>query len=449
MVDEIKCRKDINETYGKKVEFCNGICSSSTDGSTRIWWLCCNRRVIQKDEKVPYFCKRWHSNQKQKDGINIEIRGTSVNYYYENRVLEPDQDRKLSFDPIHKIIYDNSKFSRPVVDLIGDYASGIQVASTKHAFAVIWEDGTLSTWTERRVTNYRDFKNVILDEAVLDEIRVDRIYSNRRCFVAKLMNGSFVSWGFFDTERPHIPIEEIQEQLVDVEKIYSNDSAFVAKLSNGSVVAWGEESSGGKIPKDKQKQLVDVEEIYSNDSAFVAKLSNGSVVAWGEESSGGKIPGDKQKQLVNVETIYSFIRLGFVAKLSNGSVVAWGNHRIEIPTDKQTKLVKVEEICWNYRNYSPVFAAKLVNGSVVGWGADDFEIPEDKQKQLVDVAEIYSNQSAFIAKLINGKVVCWTEWGPNCRFDEHKLAGVTEIYSDKDRHFVIRLDTGSALMLCD
>ena len=83
--------------------------------------------------------------------------------------------------------------------------------------------------------------------------------------------------------------------------------------------------------------------------------------------------------------IYSFEQLGFVAKLKNDSSVAWGNHKIEIPRDKQEKLVVVEKIYWYLCSYSPAFAVKLVNGSLVVWGDNKFEISADKQKQLIDV----------------------------------------------------------------
>ena len=441
--EELDCRQCDSEPLMKNLEYCNGICSSS-EGPTTTWWLCNNRRTIQKDEKEPYFCKRWHSGQKRKDGVHIHMTSTSVKYYYNNNILEPDKDRKLTFtDPMYKEIYDNTEIPTTVVNLIRDYATPeIRVFSTQYAVAVVWEDGTLTTW-DKKHTIRLGFENVILDEAILSGIqRVDIIYSNNTCFVAKLMNGSFVSWGFH--ERTHIPIESIQEKLVDVEKIYSNDNAFVAKLRNGSVVAWGEPISGGQIPEDTQNKLVNVEEIYSNDLAFVAKLKNGSVVAWGHITCGGTIPENTQTLLVDVETVFSFDGLGFVAKLKDGSVVAWGNQKIDIPEDKQKLLVHVEKIYWNFFRPDPAFAVKLVNGSLVVWGDNEFEISADKQTQLVDVEEIYSNESAFVAKLKDGTII---SWGTNFQFDDNKLVGVTNIYSDNSEQFVIKLDDGSALQM--
>eukprot|EP00435_Cladocopium_sp_Y103_P074845 s178_g51.t1 len=87
-----------------------------------------------------------------------------------------------------------------------------------------------------------------------------------------------------------------------VTHIAATTSAFAAILVDGSVVTWGYFEEGGDA-SEVQNQLQNVVEIEGNGYAFAARLVNGSVVSWGEQII-GRDGSCGQHQLQSVQKNY-------------------------------------------------------------------------------------------------------------------------------------------------
>lgn len=198
-----------------------------------------------------------------------------------------------------------------------------KVVATYAHFAVLRDNGTVSTWQGGYYTS--DFESP--SEPITNGVDIS---SNSGAFAALLDDGSVVSWG-----RPKAggtpPVEldlsnmaQIVGTLNAPGYVTNNGyGAFAALKQDGSVVSWGEPGFGGNT-SDIEDQLTNVIKLFANAKAFAALKADGSVVTWGDPRSGGD-SRTVQPLLHDIETIQPFLD-SFIALKQDGSRVSWGNN---------------------------------------------------------------------------------------------------------------------------
>ncbi|CAE8616914.1 unnamed protein product [Polarella glacialis] len=106
--------------------------------------------------------------------------------------------------------------------------------------------------------------------------------------------------------------------------ICGNCGTFVARLSNGSVVTWGSSHFGGDSSKVAQHLTEGVVQVCGTNTACAALMIDGSVVTWGDDAAGGDSSGVALLLTEGVIELFSNYK-DFVALKADGSVVTWGD----------------------------------------------------------------------------------------------------------------------------
>jgi len=175
-------------------------------------------------------------------------------------------------------------------DGVFDNLKAISMCSSNTGFAALLSDGSIRTWASGFISGEDTAKYV-------------QIISNDEAFAALTTNGEITTWGDsnhggigFITNLPAgmlgttaNPYVNGISQDIKLKKLYSNKKAFAALRSDGSVASWGDSRYGGdsrNIDFDGLNNNLFVIEIYTSDYGFSAIRNDGSVVAWGMLKSG-------------------------------------------------------------------------------------------------------------------------------------------------------------------
>ncbi|CAE8621684.1 unnamed protein product, partial [Polarella glacialis] len=148
---------------------------------------------------------------------------------------------------------------------------------------------------------------------------VAQVCGNVGAFVARLSNGSVVTWG-----DPWGRIAIAVPEDTDVVHICPTSiHAFCAFKANGSVVTWGSPHFGGDSSKVAQHLTEGVVQVCGTNTACAALMIDGSVVTWGDDAEGGD--SSEVAALLTEGVVHICgIEQAFAAIKADGSVVTWG-----------------------------------------------------------------------------------------------------------------------------
>jgi alpha-tubulin suppressor-like RCC1 family protein len=341
----------------------------------------------------------------------------------------------------------------------------VQVFSGTRAFAALKRDGSVVTWGnpesggEQYVYDFSSYNSATYKYDVRSSVAgqlasgVNRVFSSRNAFAVLKNDGSVVSWGL-----PRAGNSAGLALSSGVTSIASSIYGFAALKNNGSVVTWGSDSFDSSLAT---KLASGVTSVVSNDYAFAALKNDGSVVAWGDTSYGGSIswPSELSSLLASGVTRIYASSGAFAALKSNGSVVAWGSRQFggfsSYPSGFDYNLaVSVSGGDIRYANpqfnvdrilsFQSGFAALKRGGSVVAWGYGDNDVSSSAiQSGLTQIVGTLGASRAYAGLRGNGSVITWGD--PNHGGNSSSVAsalssGVTRIFSTNGSFAALKSD---------
>ena len=220
----------------------------------------------------------------------------------------------------HNIEYDSNK----IVDII----------ATKSSFLALRDNGSAFAWGEASTGG-----GALAIKSQLGS-GVKQVFSNDDSFAVLKNDGTVVTWGkemedgqpreyeySYDrgnATRVDLSSPNINANGVKVKKIFSGWKAFVALRKNGTIVAWGSREHGADTTSATSALGTgSVDEIVASYGAFAILKNDGSVATWGGSFYGGDSSsvatelGSGVIQVVGAE-------FGFSALKNDGTVVTWG-----------------------------------------------------------------------------------------------------------------------------
>jgi Ca2+-binding RTX toxin-like protein len=162
-----------------------------------------------------------------------------------------------------------------------------QIFSNDYAFAALRVDGSVVTWGDAFYGGDSSAVTKQLDGT----IDVTQIYSNGRAFAALRVDGSVVTWGddlsggdssvyhYDDAKSTVIKDYSVTKQLdgtIDVKQIYSNGYAFAALRVDGSVVTWGYYENSTQIP-NKLNGVVSFADPSTDDIYKISTVTHSTI----------------------------------------------------------------------------------------------------------------------------------------------------------------------------
>lgn len=350
--------------------------------------------------------------------IRISIEGT----------LESDSSKNESLGIYHVLLNDpeNNK-------------SAIHMVSSYSAFAILYSDGSVSTWGDETESD-------ISKVAAKLTSGVTKIYSSKDAFAALKKDGSVITWGNFDRYLNGDDASKVSDKLSSgVVDVVPGGGAFAALKEDGSVVTWGQPARGGDLSSLGNKLSSGVVQIVATDWTFAALKEDGSVVTWGWSFVTQQSSSVSSDLVSGVKSITAVSDAIAVLK-KDGSVVAWGDPRGDgdyaidtsagisrifgfgttfaafsektgkvitfgYPESKKSHdivgydlITGVESVVTGHHNFSAIRR----DGSVVTWGDHYIQDIDGTPTGLEsDVTAVYAGPHAFVGVKRDGSAIAW------------------------------------------
>ena len=271
--------------------------------------------------------------------------------------------------------------------VIPSSATNVAVAKLGQSWNVaLKNDGTTISWP----TSAAGDTNIPPNLSDVAEIAADA-----ELFLARLENGSLVSWGTGWNGAGWVSVTP-PAGLTDVVSIATGQAHSVALRSNGQVVAWGDDSFGQtNVPTN----LTNVVALAAGQYFTLALKADGAVAAWGDNENGqtSTPPGATNVVAIAAGAFHS------LALRSDGTVIGWGSNSlgaIDIPADVSSA-IDIAAGGWN--------SAAIINGAVSFVGRQAFS------------RTAYSGTSVLLKSGIIGISPSVYQW----RHDGTNISGVT------------------------
>ena len=287
----------------------------------------------------------------------------------------------------------------------------LKIVSTKKAFAVLKNDGSVTAWGQEDeggcVNGNGESNTNCMPYGLSDVVDIfsdenpSQKWVGSEVFAALKSDGSVIVWGGDDEPHPTISGNSGLIKIISTSRF--NKEAFAVLKRDGSVQVWGNADNGGTDP-GLTSGVID---IFCNKYAFAAVKSDGSVKAWGIAGVGGTDPGITSGVIEIISTDSAFAALK-----SDGSVQVWGDAK-----------------------------TGGCNSGVMGSSGSNYYhcIPSN----LANVVKIFANKKAFVALTSDGGIQTWGDWTYGGKNDLYAItSGVVDIYFTM-YEFVALMDDGS------